>query len=249
MTNADVESIERATLAAVAPSAVDEAEGWLLPFDRGVVGRAKSAVPIRHDHSAREPIAEIEARYAAKGMPALFRIAEVAALDAIRDELTRLGYRPSTPTLVQVADAHAAAQALSGPPAEVASFADDEWASVFLGAGFDPVEGASRVQTLRRAHGSLFARVRDQDGKTVAAGVLALGHGWASIHGMRTAQSHRGLGLATRVASTLARIALHQGFRRIVLQVQAGNAAAQRLYARCGFTTAWPYGYWKKGGK
>jgi ribosomal protein S18 acetylase RimI-like enzyme len=246
MTDADVESIERATLAAVAPSAIEEIEGWLLPFDSGVVGRAKSAVPIRHDHSARAPIAEIESRYAAKDLPALFRIAEVAGLDTLRAELARLGYRNRKPTLVQVADARAAAKAFSGSPAEVAWFADDEWASVFLGEGFDAAEGASRVQTLGRAQGSLFARVRAQDGKTVAAGVLALGHGWASIHGMRTAQSHRGLGFAMRVVATLARVALDQGFERIVLQVQADNATAQRLYARCGFTTAWAYGYWEK---
>ena len=246
MTDADVESIERATLAAVAPSAIEEAHGWLIPFDSGVVGRARSAVPIRHDHSTRAPVSEIEPRYAAKGLPALFRIAEIAGLDATRGELARLGYRNNKPTLVQVAGAHAAAKAFSGPAAEVASFADDEWASVFLGAGFDALEGASRVQTLRRAQGSLFARVRGQDGKTVAAGVLALGHGWASIHGMRTAQSHRGLGLATRVVATLASAALDRGFERLVLQVQADNTAAQRLYGRCGFVTAWTYGYWKK---
>jgi N-acetylglutamate synthase len=246
MTDADVEAIERATLAAVAPTAIDEADGWLLPFDSsGVVGRAKSAVPIRHSHSPRAPVAEIESRYAAKGWPALFRIAEVPALDATRKELTRLGYRNSKPTLVQIADAHTAANVFSGPPVQVAAFADDAWASVFLGEGFDPIEGASRVQTLRRARESLFAQVR-QGGNTVAAGVLTLGHGWASIHGMRTAQSQRGQGLATRVVSTLARIALDQGFERMVLQVEAGNATAQRLYARCGFATAWCYSYWKR---
>src|SRR3954471_19591134 len=99
MNHADLEAIERATVAAVAPTSVEELEGWLLPFDSGVVGRAKSAVPIRHDHSARAPVGEIENRYAAKGLPALFRIAEVTGLDATRDELARLGYRNSKPTL------------------------------------------------------------------------------------------------------------------------------------------------------
>jgi ribosomal protein S18 acetylase RimI-like enzyme len=245
MTDADVESIERATLAAVAPPAIDEVQGWLLPFDSGVVGRAKSAVPIGHGNSARAPISEIESRYASRGLPALFRIAEVAGLDATRGELARRGYRKGKPTLVQVADAHVAADAFTGAPAEVASSADDDWASVFLGEGFDPVEGASRVQTLKRANGSLFARIREHE-QTVAAGVLSLAHGWASIHGMRTAQSHRGRGLATRVVSSLARVALDKGFERMVLQVEAGNATAQRLYARCGFTSVWTYGYWKR---
>jgi N-acetylglutamate synthase len=247
MTEADIESIERATIAAVAPTAVDDIHGWLLPFDTGVVGRAKSAVPLRHDFSARAPVFEIERRYASKGLRALFRIAEVDALETTRNELMQLGYGKHKPTLVQVGQARAAGDALSGPAAEISAIADEEWASVFLGEGFDPIEGASRVETLRRARGSLFARVRDQDGKTVAAGVLALGHGWASIHGMRTAQPQRVRAPTTRVVSTLARLALDKGFERIVLQVEAGNTAAQRLYARCGFTTAWSYGYWKKG--
>jgi N-acetylglutamate synthase len=246
MTPADVESIERATIAAVAPAVVDDLEGWLLPFDTGVVGRAKSAVPLRHDYSPRACVAEIEQRYALKGLPALFRIAEADGLNATRDELMRLGYRKHKPTLVQVAHAQAPAGAFSGPAAEVSAIADEEWASVFLGQGFDAIEGASRVQTLRCAKGSLFARVRGEDGKTAAAGVLALSHGWASIHGMRTAQSQRGRGLATCVVSTLAQVALNKGFERLVLQVEAGNTTAQRLYARCGFKTVWSYGYWKK---
>jgi N-acetylglutamate synthase len=248
MMNAEIEWIERATLAAVAPSAIEEVEGWLLAFDPGVVGRAKSAAPIRHDHSPRACIPDIERRYASKDLPPMFRIADVAGLKAERDELTRLGYRHSKPTLVQIADASAAAAAFSGPSAQVDALADDEWASVFLGEGFDPIEGASRVQTLMRAHGSLFARVRDDDGRTAATGVLSLGHGWAIIHGMRTAQSHRGRGFATRVVATLARIALNQGFERMVLQVQTDNATAQHVYARCGFTTAWSYGYWTRAG-
>jgi N-acetylglutamate synthase len=246
MTNADVESIERATVAAVAPTALDEIEGWLIPFDSGVVGRAKSAVPLRHDNSRRASVLEVEKRYAAKRLPALFRIAEVDGLNATRDELMQLGYHKHKPTLVQVAQSRTAAEASSGPAADISTLADEEWASVFLGAGFDPIDGASRVQTLRRARGSLFARIRGEDGRTVAAGVLALGHGWASIHGMRTAQSQQGRGLATRVVSTLARVALDKGFERIVLQVEAGNLTAQRLYARCGFETVWAYEYWKK---
>jgi hypothetical protein len=39
----DVEAIERATVAAVSPEAVEELDGWLLAFDTGTVGRAKSA--------------------------------------------------------------------------------------------------------------------------------------------------------------------------------------------------------------
>ena len=246
MTDAETESIERATLAAVAPSAVEEMDGWLLAFDAGVVGRARSAVPVRHNDSPRASVAQVERRYASRNLAPLFRIAEAQGLHPIRDELTRRGYRHSKPTLVQIADARAAAAAFGRPPAQVDSIADEQWASVFLGEGFEPAEGASRVQTLTRGQGSLFASVRDEEGKALAAGVLSLAHGWASVHGMRTAQSQRGRGMATRIVATLARIALDRGFERMVLQVQIDNAPAQRVYARCGFATAWSYGYWNR---
>ena len=121
---------------------------------------------------------------------------------------------------------------------------DDAWASVFLGEGFDPVDGASRVRTLTRAAGSLFASIREGD-QVLAAGVLARGHGWGSIHGMRTALSHRGQRLATRVLAALARAAIERGHERLMLQVESENEAAQKLYARCGFERAWTYRYWR----
>jgi len=41
-----VESIERATLAAVAPAEVAEFDGWLVALDPGTIRRAASAVPL-----------------------------------------------------------------------------------------------------------------------------------------------------------------------------------------------------------
>ena len=48
MTSFNIANIERATLAAVSPQAVEELPGWLLPFDTSTVGRAISAVPLTH---------------------------------------------------------------------------------------------------------------------------------------------------------------------------------------------------------
>jgi len=33
---------------------------------------------------------------------------------------------------------------------------------------------------------------------------------------------------------------------RVFLQVEAGNTAAQALYRRAGFETAWSYMYWRR---
>lgn len=245
-----IEAIERATLAALSPQSIEELhdEGWLLPFDRGSVSRTKAAVPLHDVAPDLALIARIEARYAAHGLPPLFRLPGTAAFADAHAALAQRGYRRVKPTLVQIGSVRAMRAFSTAPPAQVNTAPDAGWASVFLGEGFDPVDGAHRVQALGRAPGSLFASVRDDEesGRTLAAGAIAFGHGWASIHGMRTEQAARGRGFAGRVLAGLAQAALDRGFERVFLQVEAGNEAAISLYRRAGFETAWTYAYWQR---
>lgn len=244
MTAIEVESIERATIAAVSPAAVEERDGWLLPFDAGTIGRARSAVPLRHDRCDQLALGAIEARYIARGLPPSFRIAQVPSLAAVHAELGRKGYRSEKPTLVQIADCAAMRRVSRGEPADIAAMPDADWAAVFLGEGFDPVDGAHRVAALGRAKDAVYASVRDA-GRTVAVGVAAFGYGWVGVHGMRTARARRGEGLAGRVLAGLAQAALARGVERVFLQVEEENAAARALYLRAGFAAAWLYRYWK----
>src|SRR5258706_8833133 len=101
MTAQDIEAIERATVAAVSPQAQEEIALWLLPFDSGTVGRAKSAVPLSHEAPQAAAIDEIEARYAARGLPVMLRLPDVAAFEAFRDLLAQRGYAAGKPTHVQ----------------------------------------------------------------------------------------------------------------------------------------------------
>lgn len=245
MTGADIEAIERATLIAVAPEAVEEIPGWLLPFDWGTVGRAKSAVPLAHAAPDAQVLRAIEARYAARGLPTVLRIPSAASFDGFCAVLAAGGYARHKPTQVHTAASATVCGVSTGAPADIATAPDDGWAQVFLGEGFDAADGASRVRTLSRAPASLFASVRE-NGRTVAAGAASFGHGWASVHGMRTAQHCRGRGLAGRVLASLAAAALARSYERMFLQVEAGNAAAQALYRRAGFELAWSYAYWRK---
>ncbi len=246
LADGDVESIERATAAAVSPQALEEVHGWLLAFDSGTVNRAKSAVPLRHV-AVREPaplVDRIEARYAVKGMPAQFRLAASACFDGMRAELQRRAYRAEQPTLVQLAPV-SSVRAVSAGTADLDDAPDAAWAALFMGEGFDPADGPSRVAALGRASGSLYASVRE-GGQTVAAGAGAFSHGWLSVHGMRTAPAWRGRGLAGRILAALAAAAVARGMERCFLQVEAGNPAAQALYQRAGFKTAWRYDYWRR---
>ena len=243
MSPADVEAIERATLAAVSPQAQEELRGWLLPFDNGTVGRAKSAVPLAHVAPDIDVLRQIEARYLAHGLPAVFRIPEVPAFDAFRAALTGAGYVGERPTQVHCARVAEMRREPAADGLVLASTPDEAWAAVFVGEGFDPVDGASRVAILSRAPRALFASLRE-DGVTVAAGMASFSQGWASVHGMRTAQAHRGRGLAGRVLAAFAQAAASDGCARMFLQVQADNTAALALYGRSGFTSVWAYRYW-----
>ncbi|MCR6478924.1 GNAT family N-acetyltransferase [Variovorax sp. ZS18.2.2] len=249
---ADIEAIERATIAAVSPEASEELDGWLLPFDGGTVKRAKSAVPLHRSAVDSGTLDRIEDRYDSRQVAPALRLADADCFESLRAELERRHYMGDNPTCVQIGTARQMRQvAAAGTGAGASALADvdrapdDAWAALFLGEGFDPVDGAHRVRALARAKGSLYASVRE-NGRTVAAGAMAFGHGWASVHGMRTDKAHRGRGLAGRVLAGLAQAALTKGFERVFLQVDAQNHPALSLYRRAGFQTHWQYRYWQR---
>lgn len=240
-----IESLENATLAAVPPREVQTLDGWLLALDQGTVGRAHSAVPTRHERIDPAVVAGIEQRYAQRGLAAVFRVPQSAAFEGLRAELLSRGYDATQPTLTMVGQAHAAARLAPGVEVELSTQPDQDWASVYLGEGFDPVDGASRVGFLRRSRHSVFARARAQ-GQVVAVGCGCFAEGWWGVHGMRTAAAWRGRGFATALLAALGREAVGRGITRAFLQVEQVNAAAQELYRRAGFGDAWCYEYWRR---
>lgn len=235
-----IEGIERATVEAVAPAELLEIDGWLVPLDPGVVGRAKSAVPLSHD-ILPAALDAIVAAYRNRGLPPAFRIADVDGLAAVRAALTARGFSRAKPTWVKTADSLVVA-GFCEPDVELMERPDAAWGEVFLGEGFDPAEGASRVATLTRSPDALYAAVREQ-GRTVAVGAVSFGHGWAGVHGMRTALEARGRGYAGRILAAFGGAALARDVRRMVLQVEEPNPA-RSLYRKAGFEAAWRYGYW-----
>ncbi len=250
--DADVQAIERATLAAVSPQRVQALPGWLLPMDTGTVGRARSAVPLSHQTpvDAVTRAATLDAiadAYRAQGHTPRFRLPDTAAWGAAHAHLTARGFERVQPTLTQTAPVQALLALAAHPGAVLDERPDAQWLAMFLGAGLNPVDGASRSQALARAQGTLFASLRE-DGRTVASGAASYGFGWLSVHGMRTALDQRGRGLASAVMRAMAEEARRRGIARVFLQVDAGNASALSLYRRIGFETAWPYAYWHPAG-
>lgn len=247
LTATDIEAIERATLAAVAPERLQAIDGWLLPLDSGTVGRAHSAVPLHHGAHDPALIDAIAQRYRDAGLRPVFRLPDRPAFDAWWPLLTARGFRREQPTLTQTGALDgllALAHTVEGVSLDPCP--DAAWMAMFLGEGFDPVDGASRSKALSRARGTLFASLRE-GGATLACGAASFGQGWLSLHGLRTAARQRGQGLAGRMIRAMALEAQRRGMTRAFLQVDASNAPALALYHRAGMSTAWSYAYWRAG--
>lgn len=242
---ADIEAIERATLGAVAAGCTEVIGPWILGLRPGPVGRAHSAAPLSHNLVSDEGLlARIEAAYRARDLAPAFRLADVEGLAGVADALAARGYQPAQPTLVMTGEVRAVADLAPSRGVELLERPDEGWTSVFLGQGFDPVEGAARAAILAQAPQTTFGAVRE-GGETLAVGALSLGEGWASLHGMRTRQACRGRGLAGQVMAALAAHAIEAGVSRIFLQVEVGNDPALALYGRAGFAQLWRYHYWR----
>ena len=210
------------------------------------IGRAHSAAPLIHAAPRAGTLRELERRYGAQGLRTVLRLPQVAAFDGLRRELAAGGYAPAKPTFVQTAAlAAVAARAPAHEEVVLAGTPGPGWEQVFLGEGFDPADGASRLAILRRGTHSLFASVQ-REGRTVAVGAACLSHGWCGIHAMRTLPAWRGQGLASAIVGALLAAARERGLAQTFLQVEQANAAARSLYARLGYATAWGCTYWSR---
>jgi ribosomal protein S18 acetylase RimI-like enzyme len=246
MDDHDIEALERATLAALPPQQLMEVEGWLVGLDEGTVGRAHSAVPLRHRSITPDSVHRAREAFAAAGRAPVYRLPQLAAFDTVRAMLAADGFDASTPTLTQAGPLQGITDLQPSVPVRLLAEPDEAWSRVFLGEGFDPVDGASRMAILRRGRHSVFAAAL-VDGEVAAVGLACNAHGWCGIHGMRTLPAFRGRGLATAILGALARDAAAKGVRRAFLQVEQANAAAQQVYRRAGLETVWCYEYWSRG--
>jgi RimJ/RimL family protein N-acetyltransferase len=242
---ADIANIECATLDAVAPRMVEDTlPGWLLPFEATTIGRAKSAVPLRHDDLSADDIAHIAQRYRMQNLQPAWRMADTPGLQPLLDALHQQGYTPQQRTLVQTGKTGTLAGARCRHTVVLRTEPDAAWRSVYTAPGFDPADGEARIAALSRSKVVMYATVMEGD-HACAAGTASFSRGWVGIHGMRTVLAHRQRGMACAILAALAQEGLHRGIHDAFLQVEAENAGARALYAKHGFSTAWTYHYWR----
>ncbi len=240
----DIAALERATLKAVPPPEIKAWRDWLLPMDQGTVGRARSAVPLRHDRPDPDDIARIDRFYTKAGFEPWFRVPDDPSWQAVHQALDDRGFVRTKPTHVMTAPLASLLAVQAVASCDLAAEPDGALMAAYVGEGFDAEDGAHRTRLMTRAKGCLYASVR-MAGETQAVGMASLNEGWLGIHGMRTTPKARGRGLASGILRAMALMALERRLHKAFLQVEASNKVAISLYTRFGFRPAWTYAYWR----
>jgi len=219
--------------------------GWRLYASRGCSGRINTCW--QHGPPGRpaaEAVEAVEAWYAARGLPARFKVVETdPGADGLVELLVERGYGSHTPTLTMTGLLRGEAS----PQIRVSEEIGEGFRAVFGNASFgqagDAHERLEALERIPRRRGFALAEV---DGAPAAVGACAIEGQWAGILGMRTLAEFRLLGLGRCVFRALAAHAIAAGARCGYLQVDADNVRAIALYQSEGYASAYLYRYWER---
>jgi len=218
---------------------------WRLNASYGMSGRINACWPIGDPgRPVASAVAEVEAWYAARALPARFKIVDRLCEPAdLSDRLAAAGYGPTKETLVMTGPVSVGAD----PRVRVQEEPDEWFAGVFAGASTDPLDARERLEALARTPAPRGFALAEVAGEPAAIGACAIEAPWVGIFAMRTLSAFRRQGLARAVLDTLLARAGGLGAMSAWLQVEADNAAARRLYEAAGFNEAYRYRYWSRG--
>jgi len=245
------------TLAANAwpPEQSVELDGWRLRCARGVTRRANSVWPNGSGGTTglQAKLQAVEDFYAALGQPAIYQICDAARPAALDDLLHLGGYSANSYTYVQTA---AIRDLLANLPPlrlrphfeiQVSEEFDEEWFDLYCASeevsGHTAAVRRSILARIQPSHG--FALLRSA-GQPAAVGLGVAEGGWLGVFCMATLPAYRRQGAAGAVLRTLAIWSQLYGAEDAYLQVMVHNGAAQQLYAKAGFATAYGYHYREK---
>ena len=218
------------------------AYGWLQRFSGGYTKRANSinAVSPKSDLTL-EMKNELEAPYAARGAPAVWRLSPLAPAgsDAL---LAQAGYRSIDRSLVQRAPLDDRYR--RDPEVAIDSAPSPAWLAGF--AELSPVASSHR-ETMARMLASIAAPVGfahvDDAGRPVAFALGVVDGDHVGLFDVLVSPTARRRGLARRITQTIGAWGRENGARYMYLQVVATNTAALPLYAALGFETVYSYAY------
>ncbi|HUZ21055.1 MAG TPA: GNAT family N-acetyltransferase [Acidimicrobiales bacterium] len=227
--------------------------GWRCRWAWGLTRRANFVLTIGAPADLEGCIGLAEAFYAGRELPVRFQVSSASSPRGLDAALCARGYREEAPTRMCVADAAALAATGERGSWRVEAHArpSDEWFTVHLDA---ERRGTPDDTTRRRYLETLLAPKpravfveASVDGTVAAVGQGVLEAGWLGVQCMATLAAYRRRGGASVVLRSLAVWAAERGATGLYLAVAEENAAARRLYAGAGFTSAHGYSYWTLG--
>ena len=242
-----IEALERAAARHWQAPETERLGEWLLRAAAGFTGRANSALPLGDPGvPLPEAVTAVEDWYRRRSLPPMIVLprAPGAGPDPLEDHLTERRWLPRPgPAFVMTA-------AMADIPASPAGVRldpepDQAWLSLYRYRGQDLPPIARTL--LMSAPWQAFATVR-RDGRAAACGRISVaqpeqGALWGAITAVEVDPGYRRQGLGTAITAALAAAAADRGARRVLLQVETGNAPARALYARCGFRDSHRYHY------
>ena len=236
-------ALEAAAFAAWPALEVHHQGPWQLRSSHGYTKRANSANAMRAvDGLGAAEVQAVEAFYATRQQPAIFRLASFCTSSRTDDALAERGYQFADLSLVMARPL----QALDMPDEEPECLPDAaHWLPVFEAVtdaqGSDQAKHLAMLQAIpgRCAWGVQ----RNAVGEPVSCG-LAVVHGQSlGLFDIATRADQRCQGLATRLCHGLLAWGRAQGCDTAYLQVLASNLGAVHVYERLGFRRRYHYWY------
>ncbi len=243
----DLRRIEEASLNAWPGLQQLVVDGWLLRFADGYSKRANSVTalyPAQGDPD--DKIIKCGAHYAARGLPAIFRITPFADPSDLDVRLAERGYSRLDPTLVLGLDLGAVAMGAALLPSTLRDCSLDVWGAIyatFAGRVLPPAHGAIISRVAESGALQLTCACMELDGRPVACGIGVIEGAYVGLFGVITDPALRRRGHGRALTMRLLAWSKARGARYAYLQVQEDNAAARSLYAQLGFELLYRYWY------
>lgn len=236
---------ERAARGQPAERVVDAGGWWLRVAPEGSwwVGAVLPHGGAGMDEVERR-VARAEEFYAAHGAVARFQITPEVCPDGLDALLDERGYPRHSPVALQGASTARVRELERTLKVRLDERPTRAWFDTW-----QAVNGESRAEWEMLARVDLPSVYVSAlvGGDIVAVGRAVADDGWAGVFSMATLPEARGKGAARNVLSALAGWADANNADRMYLQVERGNGAASRLYARAGFTEMCVYHYRSAG--
>lgn len=238
--------IEDAGLNASAPPQQRLLGGWVLRLSPGKAKRARCVNALAVGRlPLTDLLARAEAAFQQAGLPFIVRITPFTQPPTLDDTLAARGLRRFDDARVMV---RASLDDLPPPVLQAGAVFEAPDHDAFAQAvghlrGSPLAQRQAHAERLRASPVPYAGVLLQHGGELLACGQIAVEDDLVGLYDVFTAPAQRGRGLAKALCLQLLRMAQGRGARCAYLQVDAGNAAARRLYERLGFVDAYGYHY------